>query len=134
MKKLMKFSTKAEYGLKAAINLAIAYPESKPLSTIAGEENVSQKYLERIISSLKKNGIVIAQKGKSGGYTLSSKPSAVTVKRVVEALEGPIAPVKCVTSCCSSRNKCPSSHVWILLAQKIGQTLEAITLESFIKK
>lgn len=130
----MKFSTKAEYGLKAAINLAMAYPEYKPLSAIAIEENVSQKYLERIISSLRRNKLVMAQKGKSGGYALSQKPSRVNVKSVVEALEGPISPVKCVTNCCKSRHKCPSSNVWILLAQKIGQTLEEITLESFLKK
>ena len=69
----MKFSTRAEYGLKAMVNLAKCYPAQKNIKEICREENVSVKYLERLVGELRKNNLVKSQKGKSGGYTLSKK-------------------------------------------------------------
>ena len=63
----MKFSTKAEYGLKAIVNLAQCFPKQKTIKEIATEEDISQKYLERLLGTLRDGGVVESSKGKLGG-------------------------------------------------------------------
>ena len=127
----MKFSTKAEYGLKAVVNLAEGYPEIKSLKTISDEEMISLKYLERLMSSLKEKGIVKSTKGKMGGYKLAKKPEKITAGDVIEALDGPIEPMGCSGSNCAK--KCPSSKVWIELEKQMKKTLNKVTLKGLIK-
>lgn len=128
----MKFSTKAEYGLKAMVNLAAAFPVQKNLQAIAREEKISVKYLERIIGELRKNNLLTSSKGKAGGYILAKNPKQITTGEIVEILDGPIAPTKC--SLCGIENKCSSSLVWIKLGQEIKKTLDNIKLSDLIKK
>jgi Rrf2 family protein len=126
----MKFSTKAEYGLKAMVNLAEAFPVQKNLQKISREEKVSQKYLEQMIGKLRKNNLVVSTKGKNGGYTLAKDPRKIKVGEIIEILDGPIAPTKC--SLCGIENKCSSSLVWIKLGQEIKKTLDHIKLSDLI--
>ncbi len=128
----MKFSTKAEYGLKAMTNLAQSFPEQKNLKTISQEEKISAKYLERLIGSLRKNNLVESSKGKSGGYVLSRDPGKIKVGEIIEVLEGPIAPMKCVRKFCSLEHQCASSKVWTRLAEQIKRTLDSINLSELI--
>lgn len=122
----MKFSTRAEYGLKAMANLAKAYPEQKALQVICREESISFKYLERLIGELRKSNFVTSQKGKNGGYTLARKPNQMRVGEIVEALEGPIAPMGCEGKICALG--CSSSFVWNKVGAQIKKTLYAIKL------
>lgn len=103
----MQFSTKAEYGLRASVILARAYPKLKSISEISREENISHKYLEQLFGTLKQNRIITSVKGKSGGYTLSKVPSQISVAEIVEVLEGGLEPMKCQSSGCANA-KCPS--------------------------
>lgn len=127
----MKFSTKAEYGLRAMVNLANIYPEQKNIRIISSEERISEKYLERLIGELRKKELVNSQKGKSGGYTLAKNPSQIKVGEIVEALEGPIA-IKCYGTNCQMIHQCPSSLVWIKLGTQIKKTLYGIKLSELI--
>lgn len=127
----MKFSTKAEYGLKAMVNLAACYPRQKSLREISRGENISAKYLERLIGELRKNNLVVSSKGKSGGYVLVRKPSLIKVGEIVEALEGPISTRGC--GLCQAENKCASSIVWLKLEREIKKTLGHIKLSDLIK-
>lgn len=130
----MKFSTKAEYGLKAMVNLAQAYPEQRNIKEIATEENISQKYLERLMGTLRNGGIIASSKGKMGGYMLTKNPSRIPVGEIIEILDGEIAPMRCVGKFCASEHKCPSSVVWNTLGTQIKKTLYAIKLNSLVKK
>lgn len=129
----MKFSTRAEYGLKAMANLAKDYPAQKTARDISNEENISIKYLERLIGKLRDNNLVVSQKGKNGGYTLRKKPSETKVGEIVEVLDGPISPMRCVGETCAMQNQCPSSFVWTKLGVQIKKTLYAIKLSDLIK-
>ncbi|MFA6171414.1 MAG: Rrf2 family transcriptional regulator [Patescibacteria group bacterium] len=129
----MKFSTRAEYGLKAIINLANAYPEQKSISEIGKEENISLKYLERLMGEFRKNNLVKSTKGKTGGYALVKRPSQVAVGEVIEIIEGSISPMKCVGVACSLKHKCPSAKVWEKLGGQIRKTLYGIKLNTLIK-
>ena len=129
----MKFSTKAEYGLKAMTNLAQCFPEQKTIGEIANQENISQKYLERLMVILRDGGVVNSSKGKNGGYVLARIPKKIPVGEVIELLDGEIAPMRCVGKFCSAQSKCPSSIVWNKLGVQIKKTLYDIKLDSLIK-
>ena len=129
----MKFSTKAEYGLKAMVCLARHYPDQKNIKTICAEEHMSEKYLERLMGELRKKAIVTSQKGKSGGYSLSKKPSLIRVGDIVEILEGPITPMNCEGKKCSMLDRCPSqTKVWNKLGEQIKKTLYSIRLSELV--
>lgn len=129
----MQFSTKAGYGLRAMTNLAKYFPEQKTIGEIAKEENISQKYLERILGILNKNNLVISHKGKSGGYVLAKNPKKINAGEIIETLEGTIAPMRCVGKFCSVKKRCPSSIVWNKLGMQIRKTLYNIKLSELIK-
>jgi Rrf2 family protein len=129
----MKFSTRAEYGLKAMVNLARCYPEQKNIKAICKEENISIKYLERLVGELRKSNLVTSQIGKSGGYVLAKKPGLIKVGEIIEVLEGPIAPMNCVGKKCAMLDKCPSQTiVWNKLGAQIRKTLYGIKLSKLI--
>lgn len=127
----MRFSTRGEYGLRAAVNLAGCYPIRKNLGRISKEEGISKKYLERLMSELKRNGMVRSVKGKEGGYVLSADPKHIKVGKIIEATEGPIS-VKCYGKKCKMIRRCPSSLVWIKLGEQIKKTLYGIKLSDLI--
>jgi Rrf2 family protein len=127
----MQFSTKAEYGLRAMVNLARAYPAQKNITEISEEENISAKYLETLIGKLRKNNLVKSQKGKSGGYTLIKNPKQISAGEIIEIMEGPIVS-KCTGNNCLKAKVCASSLVWNKLAFQIKKTLFAIKLNELI--
>jgi len=91
-------SKKTKYGLKALTFLA-RQETKKPvqIAEIAKSENISQKFLESILLSLRKQGILGSKKGKGGGYYLLKDPSGMLMTEVIRVLEGPIAMVPCVS-------------------------------------
>jgi len=91
-------SKKTKYGLKALAFLA-SQEERKPvqIAAIAEQENISQKFLESILLSLRKSGFLGSKKGKGGGYYLIKNPKDVLMTDVIRVLEGPIAMVSCVS-------------------------------------
>lgn len=91
-------SKKTKYGIKALVYLA-KQEKRLPIqiSTISQAENISQKFLESILLTLKKNGILGSKKGKGGGYYLLKDPKEVPMTNVMRLLEGPIAMVPCVS-------------------------------------
>jgi len=127
----MKFSTRAEYGLKAMTNLAKSFPEKKSLFLISKEEGISAKYLEQLMATLKKNKLIRSYKGKNGGYVLFKKPDLTKVGEIVEILEGSIAPMKCDQHQCPIC-RCSSRIVWDKLGKQIRKTLYGIKLSELI--
>lgn len=129
----MRFSTKAEYGVKAMTNLAQCYPQQKTIKEIAEQEDISQKYLERLMVALRNGGVVESSMGKTGGYILARDPKKISMDEVIEILDGEIAPMRCAGKFCASQHKCPSSAVWINLGMQIKKTLNKMKLSDLIK-
>ena len=91
-------SKKTKYGLKALSYLALQKDRQPvPIAEIAKHENISQKFLESILLTLRKTGILGSKKGKGGGYYLIKEPMEILMTDVMRILEGPIAPVACVS-------------------------------------
>lgn len=115
-------------------NLAQCFPEQKTTKEIALQENISQKYLERLLGKLRDGGVVESNKGKMGGFVLARNPKKIPVGEVIELLDGEIAPMRCVGKFCSAQNNCPSSVVWNKLGIQIKKTLYAMKLSDLITK
>ncbi|MGH2349234.1 MAG: RrF2 family transcriptional regulator [bacterium] len=91
-------SKRAKYGLKALVALARAYPDGRLLiSDLAVEERIPRKFLGQILLELKHHGLLHSRRGRGGGYALGKAPSAVTIGSVVRVLDGPLAPMSCVS-------------------------------------
>jgi Rrf2 family protein len=129
----MKFSTRAGYGLRAMVNLARNYPQQKSLQEISKKEGISLKYLEQLFRALKKNKLVVSQKGREGGYVLAKNPKLIKVGEIIEILEGLIVPMECASGKCNVKCSCASSVVWTKLQEQIKKTLYGIKLIDLIK-
>jgi Rrf2 family protein len=91
-------SMKAKYGLRALLYLAKHEGEGLVLiSDLAEKESIPKKFLELILLDLKNHGILQSKKGKGGGYSLGRKPAAIKLGRVIRLLDGPLAPLPCVS-------------------------------------
>lgn len=91
-------SKKTKYGIKALVHLARQKDRSPvQISVISQSENISQKFLESILLTLRKNGMLGSKKGKGGGYYLLKDPKDIPMTTVMRLLEGPIAMVPCVS-------------------------------------
>jgi Rrf2 family protein len=135
--KMLRISTKARYGLRALVSLAQHQDSSNPvvLSEIAEEQGISEKYLEHIASMLRAAGIVTGKRGAGGGYQLAQRPEKITVLEIVEALEGPIEPVVCLSNprSCSRSESCVTRALWARLQEAIRKELSSITLKDLIE-
>lgn len=133
----MKFSTRTTYGLRAMIQLAAKYgKDNVSLASIAKQEKISPKYLERIFASLKKEGLIVAEKGSAGGYSLADKPGKINIFDIVKALEGNMTPFHCLDESgkifCSSKCKCGATTVLVKVQQAINSTLKNISLDELV--
>src|SRR2546430_2285189 len=89
-------STRGEYGMRLMVDLAKHWGEgSVSLHAVAEREELPASYLEQLVATLRKNGLVLGKRGAGGGYTLARDPGAITAGDVIRALEGPIAPQLC---------------------------------------
>ena len=132
-------SKKTKYGIKALVYIAKQEEKIIPIRDIAENENISQKFLESILLSLKKTGIVASKKGKAGGYYLIKEPSEVTMASVMRILEGPIAMLPCVSlnfyeKCddCVSEETCSMHDVMADLRDASLSILNQKTLKDLI--
>lgn len=133
----MKFSTRARYGLRAMIELALRYNQG-PVSvkTISEQQEISEAYLEQIMSVLTRRGLAKSLRGVQGGYLLARDPSRIKVGDVIEAMEGPVVPVECVSKEdpieCARYGKCVSRIVWERVRDVVEEALDSITLQNLI--
>jgi len=132
----MKLSTRARYGVRLMIVLAMNHGQGPVfLKDIAKGENISEKYLSLIMIPLRSAGLVNSIRGANGGYTLAKDPSQISMKDVVDVLEGDSCLVDCVKdpSACPRVPICVSRDVWAMIDGKISETLSGITLDALIK-
>jgi Rrf2 family protein len=105
------------------------------LKDIAKGENISEKYLSLIIIPLRGIGLVNSSRGAYGGYSLARDPSQITLKEVVDVLEGDSCLVDCVKdpSACPRVPICVTRDVWAIIGGRISETLNSITLDTLVK-
>ena len=104
----MKLSLRGEYALRALVVLGMNYgKEVLRIQTISDQQNIPKRFLEQILNDLKSAGIVESRRGVAGGYRLSKPPEKISLALVIRHIEGPLAPVSCVSEKFYSRCSCP---------------------------
>ncbi len=106
----MKLSKKGEYALRSLINLGIAGEVGRSLvqvGELADNEQLPVKFLEQIMQALKEGGLVESERGKFGGYRLAKSPNKITIGEVVRLIDGPLAPIGCVSQSAYEKCTCP---------------------------
>ena len=134
----MKISTKGRYALAIMSYLARNYKEDRyiTLKEISEKENISLKYLEKIISMLNKGGYLLSLRGSEGGYKLAKDPKEYTIYEIISKTEGDIVVTSCVDSkfICSKKEKCRSFKSWNELNNVIINFLNGKTLDDYTKE
>jgi len=133
----MKLSTRGRYGLRALLDLALHQGAGLVrLKDIARRQDISLHYLERLIAPLIVAGLVKSTRGARGGVLLVKAPSQVKLSEVIQALEGSIAPVKCVSDpgLCQRSALCASRDVWSELMKAMVQVLDSTTLQDLVDR
>ena len=131
----MRLSTKGRYGVRMMIDLAIRYGQGPVLlREIARREEISEKYLSNLVNPLKARGLLEATRGVHGGYVLGRDPAAITLKEVVETLEGSLCLVDCVDkpAACGRVSHCIARDLWSEVALGIGKVLRRYTLADMV--
>ena len=134
----MIVSTKGRYALRVMVHFAIHGGEDYiPLKEIAEAENISQKYLEAIMTTLSKAGFVDAVHGKGGGYRLNRPAREYTVGSILKLTEGSLAAVSCTSqgpAACSRSTCCQTKPMWDKLDRMINEFFEGITLADLLEE
>jgi len=137
----VKFSKKSEYGLRALIELTKSYGHPITRQQIGERQNVPVVFLEQILLRLKHAGLVASTRGVQGGYALIKPPSKVTLGHVIRILDGPLAPIGCVSKTAyqkcvdcpyAKKAHCPLQHVMGGVRNAIADILDNYSLEDFI--
>jgi Rrf2 family protein len=104
----MKLSLRGEYALRALIVLGLNHDQSVVrIQTISDQQNIPKRFLEQILNDLKSAGIVESKRGITGGYRLAKAPEQISLAAVIRYIEGPLAPVSCVSEKFYERCSCP---------------------------
>lgn len=129
----MKISAKTYYGLRALAFLSL-HPGTRSIADLSRSEGIPEKYLEKILQKLKRDGLVESKKGASGGYSLKKDSDGITMADIFLSLEGPIVTAPCFSSVsgCEKSGTCSSRRFWKHLDTMLTRQLEMITLGTIL--
>jgi Rrf2 family protein len=139
----VKFSKKSEYGLRALIELTKHYGRPITRQQIGERQNVPVVFLEHILLRLKHAGLVASTRGAQGGYVLIKPPAKVTLGHVIRILDGPLAPISCVSKTAyqkcldcpyAAKSHCPLQHAMRGVRNAIAEILDNYSLEDFVSR
>ena len=141
----MRLSKRGEYGLRAMIMLADpakdgSSPAMSPIKDIAAREHISAKFLEQILLTLKNAGLLHSKMGLGGGYYLARPASEITLGQIFRTLDGPVAPIKCVSQMAYEPCGCPDEQTCGLrlamgdVRNAIADILDTTSLADVLKR
>ena len=131
----LHFSTRGEYGVRLMVELARHSGDGPvSLSEMADHEALPRPYLEQLVVSLREAGLVVSTRGARGGYELARSPEDIRMGQIVEALEGPIAPMICASSdplhadLCGRSGYCTVNRLWLRVRDAVVGALDSMSL------
>jgi Rrf2 family protein len=137
----MKLTVRGEYALRALIVLGLNYDQGVvQIHTISRLQNIPKKFLEQILNELRTAGILESKRGVTGGYRLKLPPEKITLAEVIRHIEGPLAPIRCVSArfyercTCPDESQCGIRSVMKEVRDAIVQILESVTLAQLCER
>lgn len=130
----MKFSAKGEYGVRAILDIAL-YGETRlvQVKEIARRQDIPMRFLEQVMATMKKGGLVESYRGARGGYRLTRPASEISLADIIQAVEGPIVLAECVSEeavTCNKASFCVVRDTWQSVQASVLDDLASISLES----
>lgn len=133
----MKISTRGRYALRLMIDIGLNDQEAPVrIKDIAQRQEISEKYLEQIVSVLNKAGFVRSSRGPQGGYRLARAPQDYTVGEILTLIEGSLAPVACLETPvneCLREAVCPTLLLWKKIDDAVHEVVDSVTLEDLLE-
>jgi Rrf2 family cysteine metabolism transcriptional repressor len=135
----MRLSTRGEYASRAMLELSLHY-DAGPLHIreISEAQNIPLRFLEQILLLLKRAGYLKSRKGQGGGYGLSKPPSSITVAEVIRVMDGPLAPIDCVSvmahETCPMERTCGLRWLWKDVRDAVAGILETTTFADLVAR
>ncbi len=126
----MKLSKKSEYGLRALLELTLAYGSGTlQRQDIAARQHIPIEFLEQILLALKRAGLLSSRRGAKGGYALIKQPKDISLGHVIRILDGPLAPIGCVSKTAYQKcSECPyTNQTHCPVQQVMGTVRDAIS-------
>lgn len=133
----MKISMKSDYGLRAVLDLARHYGDGHIQSSdIAARQGIPEPYLEQLLTTLRKAGLIRSVRGPQGGHCLARPPESISVGDVVAALEGSVAPIECVEEIdsCSRAGACAQRDIWMEINALTRKVLDSTTIAALLER
>ena len=139
----MKLSVRGEYALRALIVLGLDYIDDDSvvrINEVSKRQNIPKRFLEQILNDLKSAGIVESKRGVTGGYRLKLPPDRITLAEIIRYIEGPLAPVSCVSErfyekcSCPDEEKCGIRNVMKEVREAIVRILEDVTVAQLCER
>lgn len=130
----MWISTKAQYGMRALVEIALYGDEPVSLKTVAERQGISQHYLEQLMAVLRRAGYVEALRGAHGGYRVNKPLPQIDALEIVELLEGSLAPVTCIDdeATCERTGNCSTEGLWRRVDTAVREVLRGTTLADLV--
>jgi Rrf2 family protein len=132
----MKVNTKVRYGLRAILQIADSYGgDPVPISAISESQEISGKYLEQVVGTLRKADLISSRKGVRGGYSLCKEPKDINLWEIITALDPHTTLVDCVgePEVCGRSDNCLTRSIWTLLSARMKEFWSSFTLADLIK-
>ncbi len=132
----MKVNTKVRYGLRSILQIADCYGgDPVPISTISESQEISGKYLEQVVGTLRKAELIHSRKGVRGGYSLAKSPEEINLWEIIMALDNHTTLVDCVEDpqVCDRSEDCLTRSIWTLLSQRMQEFWQSFTLADLLK-
>jgi Rrf2 family cysteine metabolism transcriptional repressor len=129
---MFKLSSGFKSGLRVLTLLAESKPgQPVPISEMAPRLNLSDKYLEQLLMILRRAGLVRSIRGSNGGFLLAQSPAKITLRQILEALQGPIDLCECAREDC---DECVRPEIWRAIETSFSSTLATLTLQHLISR
>ena len=134
----MKLSTKGEYASRAMLELSLKYDKGpQHIGKISKSQVIPQRFLEQILLLLKRAGYLKSKKGPKGGYYLAKPPAEINVAEIVRVMDGPLAPIDCVSVMahepCPMEATCGLRWLWKEVRDSVAKILERTTFADLVR-
>lgn len=135
----MRLSTKGEYASRAVLELSLHHGEGKALHIrdISKAQDIPERFLEQILLQIKRAGFLRSRKGPNGGYILSKPPEQISVAEIIRVMDGPLAPIDCVSvtahEVCPRENACGLRWLWKKTRDAIADILESTSFADVVE-
>lgn len=133
----VKVSMKSDYGVRAVLDLASHFGKGPIQSSeIAARQRIPEPYLDQLLTTLRKAGLIVSKRGPQGGHCLARPPEQITMGHVIDALEGRTAPIDCLEDMvrCQLSDNCGQREVWRQIAELTQHVLDTTTIQDLLDR